>query len=68
MSETKAPKAAVLTTVPRKRSPDLGQLRVGDRVDHVDTGSLGRRAIGGADVNRAVVLDRDVAPVSPGSG
>src|SRR3954469_386872 len=33
--------------------------RVGDGVDH-RPGRLGRRAVGGADVDRAVVLDRDL--------
>src|SRR5882757_6126429 len=36
----------------------LGQLRVGDRVDHVDRG-LRRLAIGRTDEHRAVVLDGD---------
>src|SRR5450756_1712890 len=38
---------------------DLWHVRVGDRVDHL-TRSLGRRAVGGADVDGAVILDRDV--------
>src|SRR5699024_1270867 len=39
--------------------PNLGQLRVGDRVDPVDR-RFGRRAVGGTNVDGAVVLDRDV--------
>ena len=38
---------------------DLRQLRVGDRVDHADR-LLRGGAVGGTDVDRAVVLDRDV--------
>ena len=38
---------------------DLGHRRVGDGVDHRARG-LGRRAVGRTDVDRAVVLDRDV--------
>ena len=38
---------------------DLGQLRVGDRVDLVDRGLCGL-AVGGADEHRAVVLDGDL--------
>src|SRR5699024_7562176 len=38
---------------------DLGHRRVGDLVDGVP-GSLGRRTVGGTDVDRAVVLDGDV--------
>ena len=38
---------------------DLGHVRVGDRVDRRTRG-LRRRTVGGADVDRAVVLDRDV--------
>ena len=38
---------------------DLGHLRVGDGVDGV-AGRLGRGAVGGADVDGAVVLDRQV--------
>src|SRR5674476_562978 len=37
----------------------LGHRRVGNGVDHGASG-LGRRAIGGTDVDRAVVLDRDL--------
>src|SRR5215470_8367329 len=37
----------------------LGDVRVGDRVDRRARG-LGGRAVGGADVDRAVVLDRDL--------
>ena len=50
---------------PRLRPPrinaiaDLGHLRVGDGVDAVHRG-LCRGAVGGADVDRAVVLDGDV--------
>src|SRR5699024_2170709 len=39
--------------------PDLGQLRVGDGVDLVDRGLRGL-AVGGTDVDGAVVLDGDV--------
>src|SRR5690606_1011943 len=38
---------------------DLRDVRVGDRVDR-RAGGLGRRAVGGADVDGAVVLDGDV--------
>ena len=38
---------------------DLGQLRVGDRVDLVDRG-LRRLAVAGTDEHRAVVLDGDL--------
>src|SRR5215468_5439343 len=38
---------------------DLGNVRVGDRVDR-RPGGLRGRAIGGTDVDRAVVLDRDL--------
>src|SRR5215831_13433522 len=38
---------------------DLGNVRVGDRVDR-RPGRLRGRAVGGADVDRAVVLDRDL--------
>src|SRR5215831_12618846 len=38
---------------------DLGDVRVGDRIDGRPRG-LGRRALGGADVDRAVVLDGDL--------
>ena len=37
----------------------LGHVRVGDRVDRVPRG-VGRRAVGRADVDRAVVLDGDL--------
>src|SRR5579864_6499990 len=39
--------------------PHLGHVRVGDRVDRGPR-RLGGRAVGGADVDRAVVLDRDL--------
>ena len=58
-SETNAPNVASLTTVPRNCSPTSGLVRVGDRVD-LGAGGLGRRAVDRADVDGAVLLDRDV--------
>ena len=58
-SETNAPKRRRLDHGADEALADLGHVRVGDRVDRRPRG-LGRRAVGGADVDRAVVLDRDV--------
>ena len=58
-SETNAPKVGRLHDGAEEPLADLGHLRVGDRVDHRASG-LGRRAVGGADVDGAVVLDRDL--------
>src|SRR5258708_27497305 len=44
---------------PEEPLADLGNVRVGDRIDR-RPGRLGRRAVGGADVDGAVILDGDL--------
>ena len=58
-SDTNAPNVGGLHDRAEEPLADLGHVRVGDRVDRGPR-RLGRRAVGGPDVDRAVVLDRDL--------